>query len=141
MPEIRSKSTRQRMGTPAAKAGGDRDDWESIRFHRAIDEALTAGALSTARELAAEGARRFPDDARLSRAAAVLARPVARQVERRRTGDARADRAWLARHHGEYRGLWVALRSGEVVASAKTLNDLVASLPSPPNGLSITKVP
>lgn len=85
-------------------------------FVHAVDLAFLAGAFLAARNLSAEGAKRFPDNTRLTNLAYILAPPVARSVPGDGNPTWKANRAWLKAHWNEYKGKWVALHNGELLA-------------------------
>jgi hypothetical protein len=102
-------------------------DWRErtpAEFMRAVRLALMAGAYRAARNLSAEGAAQYPDDADLQKAARGRALP---KVVGRKPADptVEKDHAWLKAHAHEYRGQWIALRRGEFLGAAKTLDELV----------------
>ena len=105
-------------------------DWRSrpaADILRAIRLALEAGAYSAARELSAQGAGQFPDDAQLRQFVDVLA--PARVVQRRPAQESgiRANRDWLKAHSEEYRGKWIGVRNGELVGVAESIDELKQS--------------
>jgi len=98
-------------------------DWSARSaqdFNRAIQCALAAGAFVAARNLAADGATRYPADAELVKAAHILAPPKVTVVHRPPDTTWKANREWILAHRLEYRGQWVALRNGELIAAAKS---------------------
>lgn len=102
-------------------------DWgrsDAGTYEAALSLALKAGAHALARSLAAQGAASHPASAYLQQAARVLAPPAV--VTRRPASNAGngANKAWLAANRTTYYGQWVALRSGELLASAARLQDL-----------------
>ena len=104
-----------------------RIDWSrrsAREFAAAVRLALAAAAHVTARELASKGVERFPADAELAKMARILSPP--RFVGRSPGGDSaiQADTDWLRMHAGEHCGQWIALRNGELLATAPTLKEL-----------------
>jgi Arc/MetJ-type ribon-helix-helix transcriptional regulator len=108
---------------------------------RAIRQALEAGEAGRARQLALEGAQRYPAHAELHTYARVLAPPTTRVVPASPTSRAsvKANGAWLKAHRLAYRGRWVALRAGALVRAADSFEALVADL-GDTTGLLLTKV-
>jgi predicted HTH domain antitoxin len=102
---------------------------ETGALRRAIQHAIEIADADTARTLIAEGRVRFPDDDWMARAERVMAVPVARLVDRASVSDARADWRWLDEHSEEYRGQWVALKDGGLVAAAPSLEALADAVP------------
>ena len=106
-------------------------DWDRRNardFVNAVKWALAAGAHLKARELAGKGAELFPDDHELVKMARILAPP-------KFVGTSPADpavklnREWLRRHGEQYRGKWVAVRKGKLLAAASTLKALLEQVP------------
>lgn len=93
-------------------------------FRQAIRWALAAGAHLAARNLAQQGADLHPDDPELQKFAYLLAPP--KVIARNLPPDPaiRANRDWLRAHRTQYRGQWVALRSGELLGTAASLHAL-----------------
>jgi hypothetical protein len=116
-------------------------DWSTRtpdEFERAIHWALAAGAHLTARSLATAGAAQYPDDAELQKAARILAPP---KLLRRLPAEPekRANHAWLRVNRAAYRGKWVALRNGDLLATANAFHELTEQIPIAPDIL-FTKV-
>lgn len=116
-------------------------DWTTrspAEFARAIQWALTAGAHLTARSLATAGAAQYPDDAELQKAARILAPP---KLLRRLPAEPekRANHEWLRVNRTAYRGKWVALRNGHLLATANAFRELTEQVTIAPDIL-FTKV-
>ena len=88
---------------------------------------ISAGRISSARQLAKEAIRRRPQSEKLRRFEKALY-PGA--VTRHKLPDSvhSRDMEWLACHQEEHRGEWVALLDGQLVAAGKDLNVLLATL-------------
>ena len=117
-------------------------DWSrrpAADFARAIRWALAAGAYLAARNLATQGAEQYPEHQELQKFAYLLAPPKVIQRDLPPDPSIRADRDWLIAHSHEYRGRWVALRRGELLASAASFNDLADQVEVKP-GILFTKV-
>lgn len=103
---------------------------------RGVRLALAAGATLTAREIATAAQRLYPEDTELTGMARLLSPP-------RDLGVAPAeptlslDWQWVRRHAADYRGQWIALSAGELVAHAATARGLIELLPDR-RGLFIT---
>jgi Arc/MetJ-type ribon-helix-helix transcriptional regulator len=108
---------------------------------RAIRQALAMGEAGRARQLALEGAQRYPTYAELHNYARVLAPPTTRVVPASPASRAsvKANGAWLHAHRMAYAGRWVALRDGALVRDADSFEALVAVLDDTA-GLLLTKV-
>jgi hypothetical protein len=134
----------------AARSGNERafiaayhtTDWSrrsADDFLQAIQWALAAGAHLAARNLSTRGADRYPDHDELQKYARVLAPPKIIQRNLPPRPDLRANRDWLMRHGDLYRGQWVALRNGELLGSAPSLQTLVAKI-GDTKSILVTKV-
>jgi hypothetical protein len=101
----------------------------SVKEHiRAIQLALETGAHSAARRLAIEGARRYPLDAQLLKYARLLAPPEVRLKPAAPERGPRANRNWLKANADQYRGKWIALKCGQLLAVADSLEELKGML-------------
>src|SRR5262245_22271123 len=88
---------------------------------KALDLALHLDLSSLAIKLAQLGGRLFPNHDRLQRAAKVLAPPLVRRSQKPPIKGLAASRNWFRDHASAYRGQWVAVREGELLAAAATL--------------------
>ena len=117
-------------------------DWSQCRateFVRAVRLALAAGAHLLARHLAMRGTRLYPGHRELEQMARILAPPRVVRTDLPSVPSLRANQAWLQAHADEYRGQWVALRDGVLLARADTARQVRASLEST-EGVLITRV-
>lgn len=105
---------------------------------KAIDLALSLEMSSLAIKLAQLGGRLFPDHDRLQRAARVLAPPVVRRSQTPHIKELAATQEWFHKHAGSYRGQWVAVREGKLLAAAASLKELRAIIE--PNDDSVSTV-
>lgn len=108
-------------------------------YVRGVYLALASGAHLVARKLAAEGAERFPDHRELQKMATILAAPTVRRGSGVADPGLLANRDWLMDHGDEYRGQWVALRSGQLLAVAAFLKELTERIDEP-DGVLLTRV-
>lgn len=109
----------------------NRIDWSQMtadECREAVRLALAVGAHLRARELAALGSERFPRSLDLERMSRVLAPPRVTLAPTRDPEAVQKNRQWLETHAAPYRGNWVALRGGELVASGETLEELTTSV-------------
>lgn len=90
----------------------------------AIQLALSTGAHTTARRLAVSGAERYPDRPDLQKYARILAPPRLVQRGLPTRPDLYTNREWIRQHAGQYRGQWVALRNGQLLATADSFEAL-----------------
>lgn len=106
-------------------------DWRcrpAIDFVRAIAWALAAGAYRAAHNLATQGVEQYPDHQELQKLAYLLASPKVIQRDLSPDLSQRANRDWIHAHSAQYRGQWVALRNGELLATAASLHALTQQL-------------
>jgi len=108
-------------------------------YIKAIQWALAAGTYLAARHLAAKGAERYPDHAELQKYAHVLAPPTVIRRGLPPDPSLRANRDWLMRRSDQFRGRWVALRNGELLGSAPSLQSLTQQI-GDTKGILLTKV-
>jgi hypothetical protein len=95
-------------------------------YLQALAHALRTGEFGRARQLATEGAARYPAHAELAKSARILAPPTVIRASRPHTAAVRANRAWLKAHRQAYAGQWIALRDGHLLAAAPSFDALVA---------------
>lgn len=106
-------------------------DWEArsaADFLRAVQSALSAGAHMAARNLAAQGAQRFPDHPQLVKFARILAPPRVFRAPAQPNAGVRANRDWMMAYGTHYRGQWVALREGQLLAVGDSLDSVIAQI-------------
>jgi hypothetical protein len=123
-------------------AAKDALDWETRPaedFLRAVQLALSAGAHMAARNLAAQGAARHPNDANLQKYARILAPPRVLRSDAPPHPGLRANRDWLMTCGDKYRGQWVALHQGTLLGAADSLAAL-KELIGDTNNILLTKV-
>jgi hypothetical protein len=101
--------------------------------------ALKAGAFLFARELSADGSKRYPEHAELAKAARILAPPKVIRSDLPPRPWVKANREWLKEHARDYRGRWVALRKGKLAAVADSFEEVVAHVGNV-KGVLLTKV-
>ncbi len=106
---------------------------------RAVRLALAAGAHLFARNLAAEGARLYPNHHELRKMARLLAPPRIVHTDRPSVPSVEPNHEWLRSHSTEYRGRWVALRNGELLAAGSAARELKAQLDTL-EGVLLTRV-
>lgn len=110
-------------------------------YVRAVYLALNSGAHLVARNLAMQGAERYPADAELQKMAYVLAPPKVTVSKLPPKPGIRADRDWLQANWDTYKGKWVALRNGELLGVADSLDDLLKEVGEIENtGILVTQL-
>lgn len=90
--------------------------------------ALALQAPLVARAIAAQGHHLYPDDAELAKVHRVLAPPTTTTIRAKTRPDTRANLNWLADNRKTYPGQWVALDDGHLLATADSINALVAQV-------------
>jgi putative addiction module CopG family antidote len=106
---------------------------------RAISQSLATGEFCLARQLAMDGAKRYPHHGELQKYARVLAPPTVAHVGQIQTPSIRASRKWLRAHWQDYIGQWVAVRDGKLLYASPSFDELSAHVDEP-KGTLITKV-
>lgn len=100
--------------------------------------ALTAGAFLQARRISAEGHRLYPENTELANMARILAPP--KVLSKGSANPSRhLDQEWLRQHAHEYRGQWLAIKDGKLLAAASTAREL-KSLIADTKGMLVTRV-
>ena len=122
------------VGCSASNFAGSAD------YLHALAHALRTGEFGRARQLATEGAARYPEHAELAKSARVLAPPTVTRAPRPHTAATQANRTWLKTHRQDYAGQWVALRDGHLLAAAPSFDQLVAHVDETHDVL-MTKIP
>ncbi len=92
-------------------------------FLEEIRTALGFGAEKRAREITEQGLALYPDHATLQQYRHFLRPAGSRVVPGPNLGDPRPSYEWIKQHSAEYRGLWVALDKGELVAACKSFEE------------------
>lgn len=97
-------------------------------FIEEIQGILNSGTLRGAREVAEQGLALFPGHPELQRLHHAL-RPFEVRINPHfRISDPSASYEWIKRHSGEYRGEWVALTKGELVAVGESLEEILEAV-------------
>ena len=96
-----------------------------------IRYALNLGLHLKARKLAELGGERYPEHAELQKATRILAEPSVKSTPKPADPNAKADMQWFKSNGDKYRGQWVALRRGVLLAVGPTSNELLNSLENP----------
>ena len=109
-------------------------------YLQALAHALRTGEFGRARQLAMDGAARYPMHEELQKAARVLAPPTVTIAPRKHTANIQANRVWLKAHRQDYAGQWIALRDGHLLAAAPSFDEFVARVDETRDVL-MTKLP
>ena len=99
---------------------------EPESFLAAIHRALEEGSLEEARRIAEEGAAKFSGHEELERKRRLLQPGKAVSVARKNAPSRRRAFERLDQEASRLRGKWVALSADDIVATADTLDDLLA---------------
>jgi hypothetical protein len=92
----------------------------AANFVEAIRLALSVGAHHTAQKLASLGVSRFPKHSELKKMAGILTPPISTSTSPA-DPSVHNDMDWLKAHWDEYKGQWVALRDGQLLAAADSV--------------------
>lgn len=110
-------------------------------YVRAVRLCLAIGLHPKARELAMEGASQFPEHADLQRLARLVGPARVIRTDLPPDVNAAANMEWLRKHSDEYRGQYVAVKGGELLATASSYQDLFKKVgPVKGKGILITQV-
>jgi hypothetical protein len=108
---------------------------------KAIELALDLDMTALAISLAQQGGQLFPDNERVQQMARMIS-PLGIQVDRdtpHHTGIKQSS-DWLNTHADQYRGQWVAVREGTLIAAAPTLVELEALIGDNDDHTLVTRV-
>lgn len=99
-------------------------------FIQAIQKDFSCGGLYIARWLAFRGVEVYPNHELLQKYARILAPPEVKvspssPEKRQRT---LADQEWMKKNRLKYRGRWVAVRNGELLADTASVDELIAKV-------------
>jgi len=108
-------------------------------FIHAIQTALKSGDYGTAQQLSIEAVKHYPKQEELLKYAHVLAPPKVTVDKRPLNRDTEVNQDWVRQHRNQYRGQWVALCNGHLLASANSINQLIEQL-SDKKGVFLTAI-
>lgn len=91
---------------------------------RAIDGALSQGNFNQAKTLSAQASRDYPNHAKIQRYARILASPHLPFYQLTPNPDTPLNLNWVIEHRQHYRGRWVALEKGNLIADASSIDEL-----------------
>ena len=106
-------------------------NWErqpARNYIKGVRLALDSGADLIARELAMDGASRYPDNEDLQKLAHILAPPRLVESNIPAKPSVKSNNDWLFANTQNYRGKWVALRSGELLHIGDTVEEVRAQI-------------
>lgn len=116
------------MGASAARKleppAPDPEERTPQSFLEEIERIFNSGTLQGAREVAEQGLALFPDHPELRQARHAL-RPFEVRINPRfKISDPSASYDWIKSNSDKYRGQWVALANGELVAVADSFDEI-----------------
>lgn len=103
----------------------DLNELPAVDLVRIARLALNHGAINLAKDACNRGLARFPDSFELVKMHTIFQPPHITVSRRPPQAGTRANTQWLTAHGDEYRGKWVALRAGTLVASATSIDELI----------------
>lgn len=107
----------------------------------AMDRALAGDDFKGAQHLSLQAIAQYPENQDIKKYAYVLAPPKITSVKRNPPPDRQANRNWIEQNRTEYRGRWVALKNGQLLADGKNIDDLVSQVGSLKNtGIFVTAI-
>ena len=107
---------------------------ETRSYRERIRELVEADQVKAARALLAEALERGDAGEDLSRWQKILGPAKTLEIDGELDVDRTPDFRWLDENEDAYRGQWVALLHGELLAHAKTLDEVLAALERTPRG-------
>ncbi len=94
----------------------------------AIDLALGKGNFNQAKTLSNQASQDYPNHDKIQRYARILSLPNMPFYQLSRKPDTPLNLDWVLRHRPHYRGRWVALEKGDLIADASSLDELFAQV-------------
>ena len=93
-------------------------------FIQAMNEALGNGDLNEASKLSVAAIAHYPEHEEIQKYARILAPPKTTFHKLPPDPYAKIHQDWVMQHRTEYRGQWIALRQGELIADAASADEL-----------------
>jgi hypothetical protein len=115
------------------------DNRSPDEFVHGIQLALSVDAHALARRYAIWGNQRYPEDKELQKYAQVLAPPKFLHKEKKSNTASKLNRDWFVIHGHNYRGQWVAVKDGNLIGSAVSLQALIEQI-GKTEGILLTEV-
>lgn len=119
-------------------------DWSTRSaedYATAVHLALASGAHMKARQLAIGGSEKYPEHEEITKMAKVLAPPLILSTNIPSKPGAGANLVWLKEQGDQYRGQWVALKDGDLLANANNFAEIINIVGNPRGkGILVTKV-
>lgn len=95
---------------------------------QAIDLALCQGNFHQAKTLSNQASQDYPNHDKIQRYARILSSPDVPFYQLSRKPDTPLNLNWVIRRREHYRGRWVALEKGHLIADASSLDELFAQV-------------
>jgi hypothetical protein len=93
-------------------------------FIQAMNDALERGSLNEASKLSVEAIAHYPEHEEIQKYARILAPPKTTFHKLPPDPYAKIHQDWVMQHRVDYRGRWIALRQGELIADAASADEL-----------------
>ena len=100
----------------------------AAEFIERADLEIRRGHWHGAWKVALEGLKYFPDHAELQKYEHILAPPKVKVVDRGGHPEITANNSWIKQNREQYRGSWIAIKNGQLLATGKNHNDVVAQV-------------
>ena len=97
-------------------------------FISAMRTAIERSDRGTAQLLSIQAVEHYPDHKELKKYACVLAPPRVTVNQRPPERDTQVNQDWIKENRTQYRGQWVALHNGHLLASARKVDEFIDQL-------------
>lgn len=97
-------------------------------FIQAIDNALNEGNFYQAKKISAEAVQAYPEHEKIKRYAQILASNNLPFYQLTSNADTLINLNWVIQHRENYRGRWVALEKGRLIADGSSVDELFEQL-------------
>ena len=113
----------------------------AAEFIKQADLEIERGDWHGAWKMAVEGLKYFPEHGELKKYEYILAPPKVTSVDRGGHPEIRADREWMQKNRAEYRGRWIGIKNGQLLAVGSDRDEIIAEVgPVKNTGILVTKV-
>lgn len=116
------------------------DTLPADQLDAAVSIALSTGMTRSARDLALAASAARPEDERMRRIARILGAPPAESRKAHEGSTSAADVEWLQGNASFFKGQWLAVKGGQLLAEGKSIDDIRRVLPSLEDAL-IVRIP
>lgn len=97
-------------------------------FVRAMRSHLQAGDFYAAQKLSFEAIAQYPDHEVVKKLAYLLAPSVVTVDRNPPSTNKQANRNWIKQNRMQYRGRWIALKDGKLLAKGKNIDEIAEQL-------------